>query len=654
MKHDLLGVGSWTGQESDSKFKCLRLRYYTGLQSLATSPDCHSTVVSHHQSARMSGWLFPWPKRVPEDEDQFAIEAHEHETIIQAQNEDIRSRHNVCLDEANSSVRLELHPDGWTRHYSDELGLDPEQPPTALLRDLETRAITVSQLIQEAKGIYAGLVMVEKKCIEIVTQQAQNPNKLNKEQWQALIALHRTLLNKHHNFFKASHHPVTEGHELRELATRYAMPARMWRHGIHAFLELLRSRLPETLEHMLSFVYLAYSMMALLKETVSDFMETWIECLGDLARYRMAIEEADLRDRECWSATARTWYNEAADLSPNTGMIQHHLAVLARPNIVQQLSLYSKALVAAIPFKNASESILLLLDPMSDQIGARDLDREVAREIENFNHVGDAPRIRKSGAFQDDMQTRDRLQHKKTERKFVDSLWSAVTCFRRFNAALVRSISPRWLAAAYLSHVPTILASPIPQPHPSLTNDRAQTRIITVVYDFLIPIAILTFIIGCDLLTEHTRYRQSSDILRTMNSKARTFWSTFTPGAAAAMLSLCDEAGAERFVFMFLLGCISNQFRRCAHKVMSGPEAIVVMAICWFVLQHFLVKLIVHDQAMQKVTRWMLASFVITIGTKLWILFRRLGGSDAIRHYDNTHVSNGFAIFGDLNLNSRV
>lgn len=30
-------------------------------------------------------------------------------------------------------------------------------PPPRLLRDLETRAITVPQLIQEVKGIYAGL-----------------------------------------------------------------------------------------------------------------------------------------------------------------------------------------------------------------------------------------------------------------------------------------------------------------------------------------------------------------------------------------------------------------------------------------------------------------------------------------------------------------
>ena len=141
------------------------------------------------------------------------------------------------------------------------------------------------------------------------------------------------------------------------------MPARMWRHGIHSFLELLRHRLPDSLDHMLAFVYLAYSMMALLMESVPSFEETWIECLGDLARYRMAIEEADLRDREVWSGVARMWYNKAADKSPNVGRIQHHLAVLARPNIVQQLFYYSKALVSVIPFPNARESIMLLFNP---------------------------------------------------------------------------------------------------------------------------------------------------------------------------------------------------------------------------------------------------------------------------------------------------
>ena len=45
---------------------------------------------------------------------------------------------------------------------------------------------------------------------------------------------------------------------------------------------------------MLAFIYLAYSMMALLyllHETVPTFEDTWIECLGHLGRYRMAKED---------------------------------------------------------------------------------------------------------------------------------------------------------------------------------------------------------------------------------------------------------------------------------------------------------------------------------------------------------------------------
>ena len=65
-------------------------------------------------------------------------------------------------------------------------------------------------------------------------------------------------------------------------------------------------------------------MMALLMESVPSFEGTWIECLGDLARYRMAIEEADLRDREIRSGVARMWYNKAADGSPDVDRLRHH------------------------------------------------------------------------------------------------------------------------------------------------------------------------------------------------------------------------------------------------------------------------------------------------------------------------------------------
>ncbi|QVM10711.1 hypothetical protein D8B26_005364 [Coccidioides posadasii str. Silveira] len=241
-----------------------------------------------------------------------------------------------------------------------------EMPVNTLTLEPEIRQISEEQLSNEVRTIYAGLVLVEKKCVEVDRQQANNPTHLNHGQWQALIALHMTLLHEHHDFFLASQHPSASP-GLQKLASRYSMPARMWRHGIHSFLELLRHTLPEALDHMLTFVLTAYSMMTLLLESVPSFENTWIECLGDLARYRMAVEESDFRDREVWADVARYWYNKAADKSPQAGRIQHHLAVLARPNILQQLFFYSKSLVCVQPFPNTKESIMLLFNSLLDQ-----------------------------------------------------------------------------------------------------------------------------------------------------------------------------------------------------------------------------------------------------------------------------------------------
>jgi hypothetical protein len=57
-------------------------------------------------------------------------------------------------------------------------------------------------------------MMVEAKCVEIRNKQATlrkaDPGahpKFNNEQWQALIALHRTLLHEHYTFFPAGQYP---------------------------------------------------------------------------------------------------------------------------------------------------------------------------------------------------------------------------------------------------------------------------------------------------------------------------------------------------------------------------------------------------------------------------------------------------------------
>ncbi|KAI0148272.1 hypothetical protein F4776DRAFT_606898 [Hypoxylon sp. NC0597] len=246
----------------------------------------------------------------------------------------------------------------------------PSRKPTRLIRQPETRPISQEQLIAEVKGIYAGLVMVESKCIEVDKDQLRQneTQQLSNEQWQALIALHRTLLHEHHDFFLASQHPSASA-ALRRLASKYAMPARMWRHGIYSFLELLRHRLPHSLEHMIAFIYSAYSMMALLYETVPAFEDTWIECLGDLGRYRMAIEDDDIRDREVWTSVSQHWYSNASDKSPSTGRLYHHLAILAKPNPLQQLYYYTKSL--CVPFSSARESVMTLFDPILDPTGTQ-------------------------------------------------------------------------------------------------------------------------------------------------------------------------------------------------------------------------------------------------------------------------------------------
>lgn len=241
---------------------------------------------------------------------------------------------------------------------------DPRYP--GLLLQPDSRPISQEQLASEVKSIYAGLTMVESKCIHVdraLAVQDKSEPKLASDHWQALIALHRTLLHEHHDFFLASQHPSASP-ALRRLAAKYSMPARMWKHGIHSFLELLRRRMPDSIDHMLAFIYLAYQTMALLYETVPAFGDTWIECLGDVGRYRMAIEDEvnGTGDRKSWGAIARSWYTKAADKYSSTGRLYHHLEILARPNALSQLYYFSRSLTCINPFPSAREYIFTLMD----------------------------------------------------------------------------------------------------------------------------------------------------------------------------------------------------------------------------------------------------------------------------------------------------
>ncbi|KAJ5330557.1 hypothetical protein N7476_000340 [Penicillium atrosanguineum] len=99
-----------------------------------------------------------------------------------------------------------------------------------------------------------------------------------------------------------------------------------------------------------------------LSGSVSVFRDTWNEQLGDLARYRMAMEPSDGPDRQLWARLANYWYRQVAYHVPDEGRIKHHLANMARPDALLQLFYYTTALVSVCPFPYARKPLSGLLD----------------------------------------------------------------------------------------------------------------------------------------------------------------------------------------------------------------------------------------------------------------------------------------------------
>lgn len=193
---------------------------------------------------------------------------------------------------------------------------------------------------------------------------------------------------------------------MKTLPGRYNIPTRLWQTAFHLILERMRytwianapsaqtgsTRITfrdnktsaKVLDHLTDFIYDAYSFYTSLLEeqTLSSttFRGAWIEALGDLARYRMAVaghiaalekqaarnrpvvapvperigriddddepgpelfpsgqsigagvaESWDVEDRETWRLTARDWYVMGLGEKPGEGRLHHHLALLCR------------------------------------------------------------------------------------------------------------------------------------------------------------------------------------------------------------------------------------------------------------------------------------------------------------------------------------
>jgi protein SMG6 len=192
---------------------------------------------------------------------------------------------------------------------------------------------------------------------------------------------------------------------FQQLAIKYNIPSRLWQNAFHLILERLRyawmTHHPAALDLLTDFVYDAYKFYTDLLEdqVLMGLRVAWIEALGDLARYRMAIashvgmecegngngkgkgkgkakagvgeedgeerpipsgasigaevaENWDVEDKETWRTMARDWYSMGITEKPGEGRLHHHLALLCRDVQGQEgraLHHFTKRCVRVVP-----------------------------------------------------------------------------------------------------------------------------------------------------------------------------------------------------------------------------------------------------------------------------------------------------------------
>lgn len=154
----------------------------------------------------------------------------------------------------------------------------------------ETGPISHEQLTLEIKGIYAGLVMVDTKCIDVderqsISTQAVTP-RLGRnvdEQWQNILALYRTLVHEFVELLMAFQH-LSATRTLSRSTPGYTMPARMWRQDLYRFLEVLQHWLHKFAEEILSPVHVAYIMMTLFLGGLRRFRNIRTKYFGNIDR----------------------------------------------------------------------------------------------------------------------------------------------------------------------------------------------------------------------------------------------------------------------------------------------------------------------------------------------------------------------------------
>ncbi|KAF8162971.1 hypothetical protein B0H34DRAFT_744517 [Crassisporium funariophilum] len=152
------------------------------------------------------------------------------------------------------------------------------------ITNLETK-IKQEDSTEETDEAMGSRVMLKGKEVE--------NDELEKEKWKKQISDHKNLAEIIHNLLEISLAPSVPA-SLRNIPTKYNIIVRLWTYAFHKLLESLRRASftsPLALEHLQDFIYYSYTFYTgLLEEhTLNSFKSGWLEALGDLARYRMAV-----------------------------------------------------------------------------------------------------------------------------------------------------------------------------------------------------------------------------------------------------------------------------------------------------------------------------------------------------------------------------
>jgi hypothetical protein len=137
--------------------------------------------------------------------------------------ESIRNQSQLQSDETPKLVEKSItrRKASSSRHATVEL--DPEDYHIALIKDADRGHIKQDQLIKELKEIYAGLVMVESKCMEVDNFQsaADEDHHLSDEQWKFCMDVYRALLDEQRGLLLSSQHPSASP-AFKRLGAKYA------------------------------------------------------------------------------------------------------------------------------------------------------------------------------------------------------------------------------------------------------------------------------------------------------------------------------------------------------------------------------------------------------------------------------------------------